>query len=46
MDDFNRLMGNLTKGEAIRLMHKAFDLGLSCSTQQIQPPTTPRASEP
>jgi hypothetical protein len=28
MDDFNRLMGNLTEGEAIGLMHKAFDLGV------------------
>jgi hypothetical protein len=28
MDDFNRLMANLTEGEAIALMHKAFDLGV------------------
>jgi hypothetical protein len=28
MDDFNRLMGNLTEGEAIGLMHKSFDLGV------------------
>jgi len=29
MDDSNRLMGNLTEGEAIGLMHKAFDLGVT-----------------
>jgi hypothetical protein len=28
MVDFNRLMGNLTEGEAIGLIHKAFDLGI------------------
>jgi hypothetical protein len=28
MDDFNRLVGNLTGGEAIGLMKEAFDLGV------------------
>ena len=28
MDDFHRLVGNFTEGEAIALMHKAFDLGV------------------
>ena len=28
MDNFNWLIGNLTEGEAIGLMHKAFDLGI------------------
>ena len=28
MDDFNRLMGNLTEGDAIVPMHKPFDLGV------------------
>ena len=29
MDDFNRLMGNLTKGEAIGLMRETFELGVT-----------------
>ena len=29
MDDFNRLMGNLTEGEAIALIRKAFELGVT-----------------
>ena len=29
VDDFYRLVGNFTEGEAIALMHKAFDLGVT-----------------
>jgi aryl-alcohol dehydrogenase-like predicted oxidoreductase len=29
VDDFHRLVGKLYRGEAIALMHKAFDLGIT-----------------
>jgi aryl-alcohol dehydrogenase-like predicted oxidoreductase len=29
LDDLDRLVGNFTEGEAVALMHKAFDLGVT-----------------